>query len=263
MPLILETIPCLADNYAYLIHDAATGQTALIDVPEAPPILARLAEKGWTLGQIFITHHHSDHIDGVAEIVAATGAQVLGGADDAHRLPPLTRALREGDTVTVGAHKGRVLDVPGHTVGHIAFVFDGAGEGGETLAFTADSLMAAGCGRLFEGTPAQMWDSLQKLNALPDDTWVCSGHEYTTSNLAFAAHVDGANPALLARIEKVKKARAEGRATVPSRLSGERATNPFLRAGEAALKAAAGNPDAPDGETFAALRAMKDNFRAP
>jgi hydroxyacylglutathione hydrolase len=262
MPLMLETIPCLADNYAYLIHDAASGETALIDAPEAPPILARLAQMGWQLGQIFITHHHPDHIDGVAALVAATGAQVLGGADDAHRLPPLARALSEGDTVTVGGHQGRVLDVPGHTVGHIAFVFDGAGEAGETLAFTADSLMAAGCGRLFEGTPAQMWASLQKLAALPDETWVCSGHEYTTSNLAFAAHVDPENPALQARIARVALARSEGRATVPSRLSGEKATNPFLRAGEPALKAAAGNPAATDAETFAALRKMKDNFRA-
>lgn len=261
MPLLLETIPCLADNYAYLIHDETSGQTALIDAPEAAPILARLAQKGWQLGQIFITHHHPDHIDGVAEIVAATKAAVLGGAQDAHRLPPLTQGLREGDLVAVGAYQGRVLDVSGHTVGHIAFVFDRAGTQGETLAFTADSLMAAGCGRLFEGTPAQMWDSLQKLAALPDDTWICSGHEYTTSNLAFAAHVDGANPALQARIAKVKKARAEGRATVPSRLSGEKATNPFLRASTPELKAFIGNPQASDAETFAALRALKDNFR--
>jgi len=261
MTLLLETIPCLTDNYAYLIHDPATGDTALVDVPEAAPILARLAEKGWVLGQIFITHHHDDNIAGVADLVAATGAQVLGGADDAHRLPPLNRALREGDTVQVGRRTGRVLDVSGHTVGHIAFVFDNAGEMGATLAFTADSLMAAGCGRLFEGTPDQMFASLQKLNALPADTWICSGHEYTTSNLAFAAHVDRGNPAVLARIERVRAARSDGRATVPSRLSGERASNPFLRAGEAALKAAAGNPNASDAETFAALREMKNNFR--
>lgn len=262
MPLLLETIPCLTDNYAYLVHDSATGATALIDAPHSAPILARLAAKGWALSQIFLTHHHSDHIGGVAELVAATGAQVLGAAADAHRLPPLTRMLREGDSILVGGHTGRVLDVSGHSLGHIAFVFDGAGEAGETLAFTGDSLMAAGCGRLFEGTPAQMWASLQKLNALPDDTWVCSGHEYTASNLAFAAHVDGDNPAVQARIAKVACARREGRATVPSRLSGERATNPFLRAGTSALKAAAGDLTAPDSETFAALRAMKDTFRA-
>ncbi len=261
MPLILETIPCLSDNYAYLIHDPATGETALIDAPEAAPILARLQQKGWALQQIFITHHHPDHIDGVADVVAATGAAVLGGADDARRLPPLSRALREGDTVLVGAHEGRVIDVSGHTVGHIAFVFDAAGEAGETLAFTADSLMAAGCGRLFEGTPDQMWASLQKLAALPDDTWVCSGHEYTTANLGFAASVDAANPALIARMEKVKKARSEGRATVPSRLSGEKASNPFLRASHPDMKARLGMAGATDAETFAKLRAMKDVFR--
>ena len=131
MPLLLETIPCLADNYAYLIHDPATGDTALIDAPETAPILARLHEKRWALGQILITHHHPDHIDGVAGIVATTGAQVLGAAADTHRLPPLTHALREGDLVTVGTYKGRVLDVSGHTLGHIAFVFDGAGTAGD------------------------------------------------------------------------------------------------------------------------------------
>lgn len=261
MPLLLETIPCLADNYAYLIHDTATGQTALIDAPEAAPVLARLQQKGWALGQIFITHHHPDHIDGVAGIVSATGAQILGAAADAHRLPPLNRALNEGDFVQVGPYHGRVLEVWGHTLGHIAFVFEGAGAAGETYAFSGDSLMAAGCGRLFEGTPAQMWASLQKLAALPDDTLVCSGHEYTASNLAFAAHIDGANPAVQARQARVQLARAQGRATVPSRLSGEKATNPFLRAGDAALKAATHTQGAADADTFAALRTLKDNFR--
>lgn len=252
MPLILETIPCLSDNYAYLIHDPDSGDTALIDAPEAAPILAALAAKGWTLGQILITHHHSDHIDGVAEIVAATGAQVLGAGADAHRLPPLTRRLQEGDTVQVGGSSGVVIDVSGHTLGHIAFYF-----AADHLVFTADSLMAGGCGRLFEGTPDLMWASLQKLAVLPPDTWVCSGHEYTTSNLAFAAHVDAENPALLARIARVALARAEGRATVPSRLSGELATNPFLRAPQ--LKSALGAPD--DAQAFAILREMKNNFR--
>ncbi len=252
MPLILETIPCLSDNYAYLIHDPDTGDTALIDAPEAAPILAVLAAKGWSLGQILITHHHSDHIDGVAGIVAATGAQVLGARADAHRLPPLTRALNEGETVQVGGSSGVVMDVSGHTVGHIAFYF-----AADHLVFTADSLMAGGCGRLFEGTPDMMWASLQKLAVLPPDTWVCSGHEYTTSNLAFAAHVDADNPALSARIARVALARAEGRATVPSRLSGELASNPFLRAPQ--LKSALGATD--DAHAFGILREMKNNFR--
>ena len=252
MPLILETIPCLSDNYAFLIHDPDTGDTALIDAPEPGPILAVLAAKNWKLGQILITHHHADHIDGVAEIVAATGAKVLGASADAHRLPRLSRALQDGDTVQVGRSSGTVMDVSGHTIGHIAFYF-----GDDRLVFTADSLMAGGCGRLFEGTPDRMWASLQKLAILPPDTWICSGHEYTTSNLAFAAHVDTNNPALVARMSRVALARAAGRPTVPSRLSGELATNPFLRAPQ--LKSALGATS--DAQAFALLREMKNNFR--
>jgi len=253
MPLILETIPCLSDNYAYLIHDPDTGDTALIDAPDPTPILAVLEAKGWRLGQILITHHHSDHIDGVAQIVAATGADVLGARADAHRLPPLTRNLQEGDTVQVGGSTGKVIDVSGHTIGHIAFHF-----ASDTLVFTADSLMAGGCGRLFEGSADIMWASLQKLAALPPETWVCSGHEYTAANLAFAAHVDPDNPALIARIKRVTLARDAGRPTVPSRLSGELATNPFLRA--AALKFSLSAAD--DAHAFAILREMKNSFRS-
>jgi hydroxyacylglutathione hydrolase len=252
MPLILETIACLTDNYAYLIHDDTTGETALIDAPEATPILARLDEKGWDLSQILITHHHSDHIDGVGDIVAATGARVLGAAADAHRLPKLDLALAEGDAVHVGQAEGVVMDVSGHTMGHIAFYF-----AQDHLVFTADSLMAGGCGRLFEGSPDVMWQSLQKIADLPSDIWVCSGHEYTSSNLAFAAHVDPDNAALTARIDRVAKARASGRATVPSRLSGELATNPFLRARQ--LKSVTGATS--DSESFAILREMKNIFR--
>jgi hydroxyacylglutathione hydrolase len=255
MPLELVTIPCLQDNYAYLIHDAASGQTALIDVPEAAPILAALKARGWALTSILLTHHHADHIQGVAEVVAATGAQVLGARADAHRLPPLTRALAEGDEIAVGAETGHVLDVSGHTMGHLAFVFPAS-----NLAFTADSLMAGGCGRLFEGTPATMWASLCKLAALPGQTLICSGHEYTASNLRFAATVDPANPALQARVARVTAARAKGEATVPSLLSEELATNPFLRAGLPQVRAAMGLPDASDAQVFAEIRARKDKF---
>lgn len=255
MTLTLVTIACLKDNYAYLLHDEATGETALVDVPEAAPILAALAAHGWRLGQILLTHHHSDHIQGVAEVVAATGAKVLGARADAHRLPPLDTALAEGDTVTVGGEAGTVIDVSGHTVGHIAFLFPASG-----LAFTADSLMAGGCGRLFEGTAAMMWTSLSKFAALPDETLVCSGHEYTTANLRFAATIEPQNPALLARIDRVAKARAAGEATVPSLLSDERATNPFLRAGLPQVKDAVGLAGASDAEVFAEIRARKDKF---
>lgn len=255
MPLELITIPCLSDNYAYLLHDAATGDTALVDAPEAGPILSALSSRGWRLGQILITHHHADHIDGVAGIVAATGARVLGAAADAHRLPRLDRALSEGDSVAVGGEEGRVIDVSGHTVGHIAFHFPQS-----AMVFTADSLMAAGCGRLFEGTPAQMWDSLSKLAALPPETLVCSGHEYTASNIRFALSLEPANPDLILRSERVALARGDGRPTVPSTLSEELATNPFLRAKLPQMKAAIGRASASDAEAFAEIRARKDRF---
>ena len=255
MTLELVTIPCLTDNYAYLLHDAASGHTTLIDAPQAAPILAALAARGWRLDQILLTHHHSDHIQGVPDLIAATSATVLGARADMHRLPALTRALAEGDTVQIGPELAHVLDVSGHTVGHIAFYLPDSG-----LAFTADSLMAGGCGRLFEGTPDLMWQSLQKLAALPGETLICSGHEYTASNLRFAASIEPDNPALLARIAKVAKARADNRPTVPSRLSGEMATNPFLRARLPHIKALIGIPDATDAQAFTEIRARKDKF---
>ena len=255
MPLELVTIPCLKDNYAYLLHDAEADATTLIDAPEPAPILAVLKQRGWHLDQILLTHHHWDHIDGVTAIVEATDATVIGAAADAHRLPALAQELREGDTVQVGSETGYVLEVPGHTVGHIAFYFPTSG-----YAFTADSLMAGGCGRLFEGTPDQMWASLSVLAALPPETLICSGHEYTASNLRFAAAVEPDNEALAARIARVAKARDENRATVPSRLSGELATNPFLRASQPHIKASLGLPHASDAESFAELRRRKDSF---
>ncbi len=255
MPLDLVTVPCLSDNYAYLIHDAATGATACIDVPEAAPILAALAERDWKLSHILITHHHHDHVGGVAALAGATGARVIGAAADAHRLPPLDEAVAEGDTVRVGMAEGRVLDVSGHTVGHVAFHFADS-----ALVFTADSLMALGCGRLFEGDAATMWRSLSKLAALPPDTLVCSGHEYTAANARFALSIEPGNPALVARAAAIEAARAEGRPTVPSLLSEELATNPFLRAATPEVRAAVGLPDGPDAAVFAAVRARKDRF---
>jgi len=251
MPLELVTIPCLTDNYAYLLHDAASGHTTLIDVPEAAPILQALAARNWQLDQILLTHHHADHIQGVPEVAAATNATVIGAKADAHRLPPLTRSVAEGDTIAIGPETAEVLDVSGHTVGHLAFILPG-------YAFTADSLMAGGCGRLFEGTPAMMWQSLAKLAALPPDTLICSGHEYTTANLRFAATVDPANPALQDRIAATAAARATNTPTVPSLLSLELATNPFLRA--PALKASLGMATATDAEAFGEIRARKDRF---
>ena len=255
MPLELVTIPCLTDNYAYLIHDVETGQTAVVDVPDAAPILAALKSRSWTLSDILITHHHADHIQGVEALRAATGAMVLGAAADAHRLPKLDLALTAESSFSIGAEFAAVIDVPGHTIGHIAFHFPASG-----LAFTADSLMAGGCGRLFEGTPAQMWQSLKKLAALPPETLICSGHEYTASNLRFALTLEPDNPALISRIAEVAAKRAHSRPTLPVRLSVELETNPFLRADLPALKTAVGMPGAGDVTVFAEIRARKDKF---
>lgn len=253
--LDLVTVPCLADNYAYLIHDPDTGQTAVIDVPEPGPILAALNAHQWRLTDILITHHHDDHIQGVDALRAQTGAMVLGASADAHRLPRLDLGLDEHSTFSVGREFARVIDVPGHTIGHIAFHFPDS-----RLAFTADSLMAGGCGRLFEGTARQMHASLAKLATLPPDTLICSGHEYTTSNLRFAATLEPANPKLISRIDEVADKRARGIPTVPVPLEVELATNPYLRAHLPALKTAVGLPDADDVTVFAEIRARKDKF---
>lgn len=255
MALELVTIPCLADNFAFLLHDAASGETALVDAPEAGPVLAALAARGWRLTRILLTHHHDDHIQAVPEIRAATGAAVWGAAADARRLPPLDRALAPGDRVAVGAEEGVVIDVPGHTVGHIAFHFPES-----RMVFTGDSLMAAGCGRLFEGTAAQMWDSLSRLAALPGETLVGSGHDYLNGNLRFALSLEPANAGLISRVERLEGLRREGRLPMPSRLSEEMQTNPFLRAPLPEMKAALGMSGAADAEVFAELRRRKDRF---
>jgi len=257
MPLEILTVPCLTDNYAFLLHDPDTGSVALVDAPEVAPIEAELDARGWRLDEILITHHHDDHIAGVEELRALyPGVRVTGAEADAHRLPPLDRAVGAGDAVTVGAEAGTVIEVPGHTVGHVAYHFPAS-----ALLFSGDSLMAMGCGRLFEGTAAQMWASLRRLAALPGDTLIGSGHEYTAGNAAFAAVIEPDNPALTARRARIDADRARGLPTVPSRLSEELATNPFLRAGVPAVKAALGMDDASDAEVFAELRRRKDVFR--
>ncbi|AHM04303.1 Hydroxyacylglutathione hydrolase [Roseibacterium elongatum DSM 19469] len=251
----IVTVPCLQDNYAFLLHDNDTGATALIDAPEADPIHTALEARGWTLTDILITHHHWDHVDAVTDLRTTTGARVWGARADAARLPPLDHALAEGDTVRIGALEGRVMDVSGHTVGHIAYHFPTAG-----AVFTADSLMALGCGRLFEGTAEQMWHSLSKLAALPPDTLVCSGHEYTQSNARFALTIDPENAALISRVEAIDRARAAGQATVPSILRDELATNPFLRASQPGIADRLGMANADPVSVFAEIRARKDRF---
>ncbi|SEO26352.1 hydroxyacylglutathione hydrolase [Paracoccus alcaliphilus] len=244
MPLELVTLRCLRDNYAYLLHGDAG--TVLIDAPEAGPIQTALRERGWGLDAILLTHHHADHTDAVAPLVQATGARVIGAASDAHRLPPLDTRVTPGEPVEVLGEQVSVIDVSGHTVGHIAFHFP------ETAAaFTADSLMALGCGRLFEGDAAMMWDSLTRLNALPKDTLICSGHDYCAANGAFALSVDPDNQALKDRL-------AGDLPCSPVPLTTERETNPFLRVAQ--LRDSLGMAGATDAQVFARLRQMKDAF---
>ncbi len=253
MPLTLVTIPCLADNYAFLVHNDKTGQTALVDVPDAAPIQAELDRRGWVLSDILLTHHHWDHVDGLPGIRGE--ARVIGAKADAHRLPDLDLAVSEGDTISICGEDTQIFDVSGHTIGHIAFFMAHSG-----LAFTADSLMAMGCGRLFEGTPAQMWASMQKLRKLPPQTLICSGHEYTAGNLAFALTLDPNNAAIILRGEEIKAARNNGVFTVPSTLANELATNPYLRADDPDLAAAIGMPGADPVAVFTEIRARKDRF---
>lgn len=255
MPLELVTIPCLSDNYAFLVHDTETERTALFDAPEAAPISDALKERGWTLSDIFITHHHGDHIDGVDALRTEHDARVIGAKADAERLPALDRAVSPGDLVDFSGHDVRVMPADGHTIGHIAYHIPDA-----KAAFTGDSLMALGCGRLFEGSAEQMWSTLSQLAGLPADTLICSGHEYTAANARFALSVDPQNADLIHRADAVRAAREKGEFTVPSLLSEELATNPFLRANVDSMKKAVGMENAADAEVFAEIRRAKDNF---
>lgn len=255
MPLEIITLPCLSDNYAYLLHDAKSGRTALVDAPEAAPIKAALSARGWGLDAILLTHHHYDHIDGVEELRRTYGASVYGAKADAHRLPPLDHAVSVDESFDLFGEPVIVIDVSGHTIGHIAFYLPDS-----AAVFTADSLMALGCGRLFEGSPAMMWDSLQRLMDLPPETLVYSGHEYTQSNARFAETIEPDNPALQARVADIDAKRAKGEATVPVILQLELDTNPFLRAGTDEIKGALRLQGTDDEHVFAEIRKRKDNF---
>ncbi len=255
MALEIITIPCLSDNYVYLLRDQETGTTAVVDCPDAAPVLAELKKRDWSLDTVFLTHHHYDHIDGVNDLVKATGAKVIGAKADAHRLPPLDTEVSEGDRLKLGHLNIEVLDVSGHTIGHVAYVFHKA-----LAVFTGDSLMAWGCGRVFEGTMDMMWHSLQKFHTLPRAMNVYSGHEYTLSNGKFALTIEPDNPSLHQRMADVAATRAKGEFTVPSGLGLELATNPFMRAGHPKVKTALDMQDATDAEVFAEIRTRKDNF---
>jgi hydroxyacylglutathione hydrolase len=254
--LDIEQILVLQDNYIYLLHDPETGATAVVDPSVSEPVLERLAAKGWRLTHILNTHHHADHTDGNLALKAATGAQIIGARHDAQRLPGLDVGVGDGDVVRVGNATARVMAMPGHTLGHLAYWFADS-----QAVFCGDTMFALGCGRLFEGSPAQMWQSLLALRGLPDDTLVYCAHEYTQANARFARTVEPANPALTDRIAAIETARARHQPTVPSLLSLERATNPFLRADTAAVKSAIGvSPDTDPALVFAEIRRRKDVF---
>ncbi|BBU54456.1 MULTISPECIES: hydroxyacylglutathione hydrolase [Mameliella] len=253
MPLEIVTVPCLSDNYAYLVH--GPDGVALIDAPEAGPIIEALEARGWSLGVIMITHHHHDHVGGVAELREKYGCPVMGPKAEVDKLPKLDMALDPGFSGGTGDGLCEVIAVPGHTLGHIAYYYPRGG-----AVFTADSLMALGCGRIFEGTPQMMWDSLEKLASLPPETVVYSGHEYTTANAAFALTIEPENQALISRKREIDAARAEGRPTAQVPLSVELETNPFLRATTDSVKRAVGLPGGTDAEVFAEVRARKDRF---
>ena len=248
MPLVVRQFPCLQDNYGFLARDEASGKTATVDTPDAGAILAALEREGWELDFILNTHWHPDHAGGNAELKAATGAIIVGPAE-VTRIAPLDRTVAGGDVVELGETRFTVIETGGHTLGHIAY-FDAD----DRIAFVGDTLFALGCGRLFEGTAEQMWASLSRLAALPDDTQVYCAHEYTASNARFALSVDG-DAALRERAEELFAARKRGEATVPTTIGLEKTTNPFLRAPLLI------GPGKKDYEAFAEIRAAKDAFR--
>jgi hydroxyacylglutathione hydrolase len=250
--LEIHQFACLSDNYGYLLHDPASGETACIDTPDADAYLREAAHKGWQITQIWNTHWHPDHAGGNNAIKAATGCTVIAPAE-VERIAAPDRVVAHGDSVSLGAFTAQVIDVSGHTNGHVAFHLPEAG-----VAFVGDAVFALGCGRMFEGQPDQFWASLSRIKALPPETLLYCAHEYTQSNARFALHVDPENAELQDYVAQIDRARSEGRPTVPTTLSRELATNPFLRADDVALQARWGGGGAV--ATFAALRAAKDNF---
>jgi hydroxyacylglutathione hydrolase len=258
MSLLVHQFPCLSDNYGYLLHDPDSGETAAIDTPDADAYLSAAQGLGWRITQVWNTHWHPDHAGGNEAIKAQTGCVITAPAADAARIAEVDRTVVQGDTVTLGAWEASVLDVGGHTLGHIAYSLPqtGARHG---FAFVGDSLFALGCGRMFEGTPQQFWTSLTRLKALAPNTLVYCAHEYTASNARFALHADPDNAALAAYAAEIETKRAHHEPTVPALLERELATNPFLRADDPAMQQRWGGGDAI--ATFAALRAAKDSFR--
>ena len=250
--LEIHQFPCLSDNYGFLLHDPDSGETAAIDTPDGGEYLKQAEAKGWRITAIWNTHWHPDHAGGNKAIVDATGATVIA-PQEVERIGPIDRMVTHGDEVTLGAHVAKVIDVSGHTNGHIAYHLSQDG-----MAFVGDSVFALGCGRMFEGEPQQFWDSLERIKALPPETTLYCAHEYTAANAKFALHADPDNAALQAYAREIDAKRARGEPTVPTQLHRELKTNPFLRADAPQMQERWGGDTPP--ATFAALRAAKDEF---
>jgi len=246
---------CLTDNYGVLVHDPASGATAAIDAPEAAPVEAALTASGWKLSDILVTHHHGDHTAGIAELKRRHRARVVAPRREATKIPDVDETVGEGDTVTVGTLSARVIETPGHTLGQINYFFPGA-----KLLFAGDTLFSIGCGRVIEGTPEMMWQSLLKLRALPDDTMLFCGHEYTDANIRFALTIEPNNSALIARAAEVKRKIAVGTPTIPTPMGEEKRANVFLRADDPTVAAAVGLAGKPAAQVFAEVRARKNKF---
>ena len=248
--------PCLKDNYGALIHDSGSGRTAAVDAPDGEAVIAAAKAQGWRMTDLLVTHHHADHIQGIPAVRAAfPDMRVIGPAKEAARIGGLDVQVSEGDYVEIGAIEARVIETPGHTAGQVAYVFDE-----DEIAFTGDTLFSLGCGRVFETPLDVMWSSLVKLAALPGETQVYCGHEYTEANARFALTIEPGNADLVARAEAVKALRAKGKPTLPTTIALELATNPFLRAEIPAVQKAVGLEGADPAQVFAEIRRRKDNF---
>jgi hydroxyacylglutathione hydrolase len=255
MPAETKLFLCLKDNYGVLLHDPASGATAAIDAPEAPPIEAALKATGWTLSDILVTHHHGDHTGGIADLKRRHRCRVVAPRGEAGKIPLVDETVGEGDRVSVGNLSAKVIETPGHTAGHITYWFEG-----EKLAFAGDTLFSIGCGRVIEGTPEMMWRSLLKLRGLPADTRIYCGHEYTLANIKFAQTIEPGNAALAARAKEAAAQIAAGKPTIPTTIGEEQAANVFLRADVPAIAAAVGLPGKSAAEVFAEVRARKNKF---
>ncbi len=249
----IRLVECLADNYGLILHDPQTGATAAIDAPEAGPIVALLDAEGWRLTDILVTHHHPDHVGAIPELKARYGCRVVASRTEAPKVPGVDQTVGEGDEIRVGAFSARVIETPGHTLGHVAYWFEGL-----DAVFVGDTLFSIGCGRVFEGTYAGMWQSLLKLRALPDATRIYCAHEYTEANIRFARMIEPDNAALSARAAEVAGLRAAEKPTVPSTIAAEKRANPFLRADAPEVAAALGLTGRPAADVFAEIRERKN-----